>query len=240
MATGGQPGDNFGASVAISADGPTILAGAPNAGGGDGAADVFSEANWSQQTRSAPGGVPTGTSFGSAVSLSGNGSVVVVGAPDGAAGAGVVYVFSGQLWTEQATVDVVGSVGDAIGGAVAVANDGSAVLIGAPGTNDRTGMAYLASGSEYGTVTPLVAADGQPGDSFGEQVALNDQCDTAVVGAPGRRYASGTVYVLCQATVDLSEATVRAEPLRLGLAVPAEGGLGSFPARRIPPLAVVS
>jgi hypothetical protein len=98
-------GGGFGSSVSLSADGGTLLAGAPGVHGGDGAALVFARwrGGWRQQglpltgacpadcPAGGPAGHDDGLGFGLAVALSARGGTALVGAP--AAGRGLAWVF---------------------------------------------------------------------------------------------------------------------------------------------------
>jgi hypothetical protein len=126
--------DQFGASVALSADGSTLAVGATEEDSGDprdpandaavnaGAVYVFTrvDATWAQQAYVKAAQPRTEDLFGAAVALSGDGTTLAVGAdgedgsstgvngtPDrGAAGAGAAYVFiaDGGAWTQEAYV----------------------------------------------------------------------------------------------------------------------------------------
>lgn len=201
VATSGQAEDNCGMSVAVSSDGSVIVAGAPNANGGSGAVYVFSGANWSQQTALALSGSPADAAFGQSVAISSDGTLILVGAPQMNNGVGAAYVFSGSAWSQQQTIPVTGNPGDTIGDAVAMSGNGSIVLLGAPGTNNGTGAAYVASGPGYGNITQVVASDAVPGDGFGDAVGLDLYGDIACIGAPGRNYESGVMFVFTSAAV---------------------------------------
>jgi hypothetical protein len=99
----GQPWDGFGASVSLSADGNRALIGAHGhdtpVGVDAGSAYLFvrSGSSWSEQAKLTAGDGAAGDYFGGSVSLSGDGTTALVGAPydDTAAGtdAGSAYVF---------------------------------------------------------------------------------------------------------------------------------------------------
>lgn len=166
-----SPGSNqhFGFSIAASADGSTLVAGAPQAAvaghQAQGAAYVFVRR---------PGGVattvvladPEGRAhehFGSSVAISASGRAIVVGAPNAVVSrhqdAGVAYVFVRPPggWARGARVKrpvaalVLGGVaaGDLLGKAVAVSGDGRTVIAGAYGTtvggDPQRGAAYVFS-----------------------------------------------------------------------------------------------
>ena len=131
--------------------------------------------------------------FGSAVSVDGN--VAVVGASEGAVGAGAAYVyrFNGSSWVQaQKLVASDGAGGDLFGAAVAIAGD--TIVIGASGANtadgagvsrDGTGAAYVFrdnGATFFFEEQKLVAPDRAPFDRFGSAVVVAG--DTIVVGVP--------------------------------------------------------
>jgi hypothetical protein len=110
IATPASPHIGQGASVAVSADGSTVLIGGPGDNGSVGAAWVFTRSvgEWTQQ---GPKLVPTGfvtappsftVSFGSSVALSGDGNIALVGAPgdDTSKGAAWFFARDGAVWTQ--------------------------------------------------------------------------------------------------------------------------------------------
>jgi hypothetical protein len=212
----GVPGDQFGASVAIS--GSTIMVGAPNHAvpfaAGAGAAYLFNEPSggWSgaliQSAELTAAGGAASDGLGSSVAL--DGETAVAGAPSHVPG-GAAYVFvkppsgwSGDL-TQAATLGFTGGTGgDAFGSAVAISGD--TVVVGAPSQGTAQGAAYVftkpAPGwSDASTQTAkLTATGGQAGDAFGTSVAVAGQ--TVAIGAPnhtvGTALAQGAVYVFAQ------------------------------------------
>jgi uncharacterized repeat protein (TIGR01451 family) len=189
---------NFGHSVAIS--GSTVVVGAPGENGDPaGRAYVFtgSGSSWSKPTEL--DGPAENRDFGASVAISG--STVIVGDPEAETGesveTGAAYVFtgSGESWSEPATLTASdGAAGDEFGRAVAVS--GSTVLVGAPGHTERTGAAYVftGSGASWSERDELSAGeDSGEGDYFGEAVAISGS--TAIVGAPGDDTRAGAAYV---------------------------------------------
>ena len=110
-----------------------------------------------------------GDRFGSSVSLSADGLLAIVGAPQAddshRVGAGSAFVFSraGVAWTAGATLVPLAAVAfDHFGHSVAYSADGSRVVVGAIGVDTR---AIFNSGSAYAFTTgPVVpAGDAGPG-----------------------------------------------------------------------------
>src|SRR5579875_1431228 len=195
-------GNNFGITVALSADGTTALVGAYGADlpgqTNAGAAYVFgrSGTTWSQQAKLTASDAAAGDFFGGSVALSADGTTALVGAYHadlpGQADAGAAYVFgrSGTTWSQQAKLTAAdAATGVSLGSSVALSADGSTALVGAdgadlPGKTDA-GAAYVfgRSGTTWSQQAKLVAADAATGDGFGIRVALSADGTIALVGA---------------------------------------------------------
>ncbi len=201
-------GDQFGRSVALTADGSRALVGAhvdDTAGGGDaGSVRVFvrSGMTWTQEaTLLAPDGAADDR-FGGSVALTADGSRALVGAPgDGSAGgtnvgSARVFVRSGSTWTNEATLLASdGAVSDSFGVSVAITADGSRALVGEPGDDTAGGNAgaagvFVRSGSTWTQEAMLLAR--APFSGFGRSVALTADGSRALVGEPGDGTAGGT------------------------------------------------
>jgi hypothetical protein len=182
--------DLFGTSVALSGNGSILAVGAPgegssatgidgdqtdNAAPGAGAVYVFtrSGATWIQQAYVKASNPGTSDGFGRSVALSGDGSILAVGAPgedSAAAGidgdqtdnslshAGAVYVFarSGATWSQQAYVKASNTdPEDHFGSSLALSADGSSLAVGATGEDSdgsRGGLQSDNSSSSTGAV----------------------------------------------------------------------------------------
>lgn len=168
-------GDSFGWTLAVSGDGNTLAVGAPfedsaantingdqknNSSSDSGAVFIYvksSNGSWTQEAYiKAPNNV-TGANFGESISLSNDGSTLVVGAPfeDGTANtidgnqatqnaddAGAVYVFkrdNAHTWNAPTYIKPTNNYRDAyFGWSVAVSSDGNTVAAGAPGDSNST------------------------------------------------------------------------------------------------------
>jgi hypothetical protein len=136
----------FGSSVAIS--GTTALIGDVGAHTHAGAAYVYvrSGGRWHRQATLADPRGRAGDQFGEAVALSGNAAVISADCEEACAGAAYVYARSGGKWRRQARLsDPGGKPNDGFGTSVALS--GTTALIGAPGTRDYVGAAYVYSRS---------------------------------------------------------------------------------------------
>jgi hypothetical protein len=199
-ASDAQNNDDFGRSVAISAD--TIVVGAPNeAGIGNqrGAAYVFQRNqdgadSWGEVTKLTASDAEDIDRFGGSVAISGD--TVVVGArlEDGVGNArGAAYLFErnqGGLdsWGEvQKLTASDGADGNEFGGSVAISGD--IVVVGAhrqSGGGGLRGAAYVFERNQggadvWGEVEKLAASDAEDNDRFGCSVAISGE--TVVVGA---------------------------------------------------------
>lgn len=198
--------DEFGTSVALSADGNTLVAGSPydnRPGIADGgAAYVFTRTGtaWTEQAKLIGGstGAYGQHYFGSDVAIAADGDTVAVGAPrwnQGSRGEeGAVYVFTrtGTAWAQAALLRAdMGGTGDRLGASVAISSDGS--LIAAAASSDDTDVLpsalnvgsvslFRKAGSAWAPLTKVWAADGEAGDSFGTDVALSGDGSTLAVG----------------------------------------------------------
>ena len=198
----------FGHSVAI--DGSAIAIGAPGLYvDGDvrtGAAYVFrwnGSSSWSEETRLLAPDLVYLDSFGRAVTIKGD--VTIVGSfldDDMGIDSGSAYVFRrvGSSWVLEAKLHAAdGAAGDEFGHRLALS--GTNVVIGARYDDDRganSGSAYVFSfdGSTWAQAAKLTAPDGGAGDEFGLGVAIDGE--TVLIGA---RYDddngtdSGSAYV---------------------------------------------
>ena len=185
--------DNFGRTVSLTADGNTLAIGAPeedsnatgingnqlNAISNSGAVYLFvrsSTGTWSQQVYFKASNAETLDEFGFAVSMSGDGNTMVVGARqersnamgiDGDQnnnsdfGAGAVYVFvrsSTGRWSQQEYIKASNThFSDEFGRAVSMSGDGNTMVVGAPFENSpSTGI--NGSQGRVGGVPPVYGA----------------------------------------------------------------------------------
>ncbi len=216
----GAAGINLGYSVGVSADGSTVVAGAPYANvsgaAGQGAAYVFTEPStgWASGTepaaRLSAETYGIGFNLGYSVGVSGDGSTVVVGAPGatvmGNSGQGAAYVFTeGEFgWcctappAELTASD--GATGDELGVSVGVSGNGSTVVAGAPGAtvagNSDQGAAYVftepASGWASESEQAKLTAGGAANDELGVSVGASSDGSTVVASAPYATVARNT------------------------------------------------
>ncbi len=200
--TDGTRNEAFGQSVALSEDGAIILVGASNSekqnGSRTGAAYVFSRRGdtWKQQTKLVPGPGTEGAEFGHSVALSEDATTALVGAhmddsTNGTnAGAAYLFVRTDGSWTQQGKLSPkTGDKRDRFGGSLALSDDGTTAIVGAPTNEDpngsRAGSVHVFSLTKrtWNEKTTLAPADGDTNDRFGASVAVSKDGNTALVGA---------------------------------------------------------
>jgi FG-GAP repeat len=201
-----SPGD-FGASVALSAEGNTALIGGPGDSGQLGAAWAFTraESTWTQQGSKLTGTGASARSMGlqgASVALSSDGNTALIGGPGDGAGAAWVFTRSGATWTQQGSkLTGSGEIGEArvrFGGAVALSADGNTALIGGLGDNKEAGAAWVftRSGSTWTQQGSKLTGTGETGEgAFGSSVALSSDGNTALIGGPADKGFIGAVWV---------------------------------------------
>jgi hypothetical protein len=206
LAADGATGDVFGgSSVALSADGSRALVSASgddtSTGIDSGTARVFvrTGTTWVEEATLAASGGTVGGRFGSAVALSADGAVALVGGYRSGAGGARVFVRVGTTWTEEATlVAPDGEAGDELGYSVSLSADGSRALIGAPndhtpaGVNAGSARVFVRTGTSWSQEATLLPLDGSPiapSGAFGWSVSLSADGGRALVGAPSTRTA---------------------------------------------------
>jgi hypothetical protein len=136
----------FGQSLALSANGRVVLISASGTLW-PGAAYLFARhgSTWEQGQTLRPSVAPF--MFGFSVALSGRGRIAVIGAlvaPGLTSGAAYVFTPSHGNWQQTQMIARPRDPGqNNFGGAVALSTRGQTALVGAPGTNNATGAAYL-------------------------------------------------------------------------------------------------
>lgn len=216
-------GDQFGGCVAMSADGSTLAVAAPHerssavgVGGSQtdnerseaGAVYVFAREGdtWAQQAYLKGSGASG--NFGNDVSISANGSTIVVGQPF-APVAGAAYVFERTAGTWQLVQELTAAVPEPyafFGFAVAISGDAKTIAIGAydedstdePGSDQTFAGAvhvFTHGANGWTETADFAATDTKPYDYFGYDVALSHDGSSLVVGAMSANNGTGAAYV---------------------------------------------
>jgi hypothetical protein len=217
----------FGTATALSADGNTLVVGAPFTGDTvapyTGTVYVYTRTGttWSAPVAVRASNAENYDRFGETVALSADGNTLVVGAiyeasatgaesDNSLAGAGAAYIFTrtGGSWTQAAYLKSAapGNAYDMFGSTVAISPDGGTVAVGVPAYEPTAspsfsiGQVYLFTRGSGGwtRVGPLNAPSPLSATYFGEALALSDQGTTLAVGATGQDVSgisdAGVVY----------------------------------------------
>ncbi|KAH8055039.1 hypothetical protein JL722_8460 [Aureococcus anophagefferens] len=206
---GAADGDESGRSIALSADGTALAVGAYyNDGGGywAGHVPVFAliRDEWIQRGADIEGEAERDRS-GSAVSLSGDGSVLAVGAyynDGGGDYSGHARVFA---WVEDSTWEQLGSdidgeaAGDRLGEAVALSTDGKVLALGAErnhggGTHNGHVRVFTYDGDDWKQRGSDINGE-QAYDSMGWSVSLSADGAILAIGSPRNRYVKVFEFV---------------------------------------------
>ena len=191
QAQNSEASDRFGSSIALSSDGNTMAVGAPldNVGSNSdqGSVYLFSKSgnNWILQSQIFASDGAGADSFGSSVSISGNGNTLIVGAPGSfqtqIQGSVYVFTYSGGVWTEQPKILVTPNINNPS----SIIGFGSKVIISADGNTLFAGTQY---GGQYiyslsgGVWTQEADLAQQSGMSYIYNAALSADGNTALLG----------------------------------------------------------
>lgn len=207
-----------GFSVALSSDGNTAIIGAPfTSAAGTGAAWVFHRFGKRWRTTKLVGADSRGPAWqGFSVALSADGNTAIVGGPyDASSAEGAAWVFKRvqgsqtgvewlpppDIWIQQGP-KLVGSgavvgvkTGALEGYSVAMSGDGKTAMLGGPNDSSAVGAAWVftASGGVWSQQGSKLTSGEIYQIDFGSSVALSNDGNTAIIGAPGG--SSGSTFV---------------------------------------------
>ena len=201
-----QAGDaaRQGRSVAISADGNTVIWGGHVENNLTGAAWVWTRngINWTEQAKLVASDAVGPASQGHGVALSADGNTAIVGAPGDSNGVGAAWVWtrSGGVWTKQVKLVPGTAIGQAhFGDNVALSADGTIALVAGPGdsldsSGVATGAAWAFSNRNGFWIEEAKLVD--TSTSFqGSSVAVSGDSTTALSGAVGDNGGVGAAVV---------------------------------------------
>lgn len=202
-ASDGAADDLLGNAVAVSGNGNTIAA----VGGGKLYIYSRNGSAWDEAIIESADAVP----FSDSVSISGDGSRVIVGAEDDSSngtniGSAYVYEWIDPNWIETKIVPTVETAWNGFGSSVAISPEGNILVIGAElddvGGNVDQGSAFVFSwdGGAPAEISRIIAADGDRYDNFGCSVSISSGglFATVAVGAKNdddMGLNAGAVYV---------------------------------------------
>lgn len=207
VGTGNAGPAESGRSVAISADGNTAIAGAPNDNNQQGAAWIYVR-NGNVWTQQGPKLVGTGNvgpaQQGRAVAISADGNTVIIGGYFDSGGIGAAWIFTrkNNVWTQQGE-KLVGTGYDAfilpvnMGYSVGMSADGNTVILGAPFDNYPRGAAWIFNRKDnlWTQKGEKLFDEGSPEGGQGISVGLSADGNTAIVGAPLDKNQQGAAFL---------------------------------------------
>jgi hypothetical protein len=228
-----------GRSVAISADGNTVIIGGPEDDftgvEGMGAAWVWTRSGgtWTQQGKKLVGsGAASRSAQGVSVALSSDGNTAIVGGDeDNDNGAGAVWVWTrtGDVWTQQGS-KLVGSGGAGQtnqGSSVALSSDGNTAIVGGQSDHSFLGAAWVwtRNGGVWTQQGPKLVGSGTANSEAeqGTSVSLSSDGNTALIGAIYDDNGTGAGWVWTRsANVWSQQGTKLVAPVATG-SVPLQG-----------------
>ena len=207
--TGNENGDDFGSAVAVSADGQTVVVGAPRSddnGVSSGHTQVFrfntDRSAW-EQAGSTIIGPESNSRSGFSVSVSRDGNRIAIGAPRSRSDRGTVQVLSLQgFWSRIGQIIVGRTAGELMGISVSLSDSGETVAIGSlrhaqSGQTSRGRVSvHRFVGSESFGVWEQIGSDMEGSndrDQLGQSVSLSSDGSRVAAGANGYDGTSGTL-----------------------------------------------
>lgn len=181
----------FGRSLSFSQNGMVLAVGAPNDNEGSGLTYIFTviSGDWELQT-SILGSSEYSSYQGISVSLSANGTTLIVGGYQYNGGYGAVWVFDSidNIWSETSKLTVSDSIGASqFGISSAISGDGYTIIAGGYSDNGNIGAVWIFGivGGSWQQQVKLVPEDyTSGGPQIGSSVAISYYGNTIVFGAP--------------------------------------------------------
>jgi hypothetical protein len=194
-----------GTSLALSANGNTVIVGGIGDSSYAGAAWVFTRNGdvWTQQGSKLVGSGAFGNAKqGFSLALAGDGNTAIVGGTGDNSYAGAAWVFTrnGGVWTQQGSKLVGnGAIGNASQGhSVALSADGNTVVVSGPHDNSYAGASWVftRSGTVWTQQGSKLVSTGAVGNARqGSSIALSADGNTAIVGGISDNMLKGAAWV---------------------------------------------
>lgn len=205
VASDGATGDYFGFSVSISADGNTILVGAPYKSSERGSAYIYVKngSNWNELSILVASDGVAGDRFGHSVTLNSVGTLAIIGARSGdgvVANSGTAYIFknTGGLfgsWAQEQEIMASDGVASAFfGWSVAINTNSNIIVVGAPFTNSAVYI-FTLNGTTW-TQNQKISKPNTQDEQFGHSVSISANGNILAVGTTQRiALDTGAVYI---------------------------------------------
>ena len=198
-------GGFLGSSLSLDASGTYIAVGAPYYRNATGSVHIFSrnlDGTWMKNQTII--GKNVGSMFGSSVSLSFKGEQLVIGAPSHNEVSIFKFNSSNNGWTEHSVLSPfvdAKSNGDTYGRTVLQSNDGSLIMIGAPGFHSSSGLVQIYKESNISGEWKIYGENIvgiEKNDKLGSSLSISGDGNVFAVGAPGRgsrQFLTGEVRI---------------------------------------------
>ncbi len=211
--------DQFGSSVAITSDGSRVVVGArtedPSGINGAGSIYVYLRVNnnWTQEAKLTATSPAINENLGVSVAINADGTRLIAGASGTTSTQGSAYIFlrTDVTWTQEAKLAASEpTLGRLFGAAVAIAGDGSRVVVSANRSNPTSisdaGAAYvfLRTGTSWAQEVKITANDKAVDDRLGMSIAMSSDGARIAIGATGvdtNFNAVGAVYIFLRSGV---------------------------------------
>lgn len=201
--TGVLGSPKLGKSVAISADGNTVVVGGPGDGNNTGAIWVFKRTGttWSQFGPKLTGINPLGApEMGTTVAISGNGRTIAAGGigDDGYSGAFWLFELYENNWISQGKYIGSGAVGKARqGNSVSINHDGNMILIGGHQDDNRKGAIWMFTKSDCNWVQQgnKITSGSTNQSWFGYSLSVSADGNIALIGGPNDSSLKGASWI---------------------------------------------
>lgn len=222
VGTGAQIGGYQGSSLALSADGNTLVEGGqPN---GVGAVWIFtrSGSTWSQQSKLVGTGSIGMAQQGYAVAISANGNTVISTGVSDNNNTGAAWIFnrSGTTWTQSgAKIVATGNIGQpGLGSAAAISADGSTALIGGNLDNQEVGATwvFIRNGNTWTQQAKLIGTGHTIQADEGVAVALNADGNTALIGGNTDNNTYGAAWIFTRSGTTWTQQGAKLVPTSIG------------------------
>ena len=210
VGTGNTGAAQQGSSVAISADGNTVIFGGSADNTNQGAAWVYTRTGgvWTQQGNKLVGTGNTGAAHqGNSVSMSADGNTVIVGGYSDNTNQGAAWIFTrgNGVWTQQGNKIVgTGNIGAAYQGkSVGISADGNTAIIGGylDNTNQGAAWIYTRSGGVWTQQGNKIVGTGNIGAANqGSSVSISADGNTAIVGGYSDNSVLGATWIFTRSS----------------------------------------
>jgi hypothetical protein len=186
---------SFGSNVAISLDGNTIAVSAHGSNQSQGGAYIYRwvAPNWTQDTFLTTSGE---SNLGLNMILAQDGNTVLLPNPSSNNSQGTVlaYKYFNNTWTPSKFVETSNAPNHLFGLGVAISSNANTLVIGAPGSNQNQGSAYVYRwNSTWNTPTQLFIQESNT--SFGNPIAMSSDGNKIVIGAITSNQNQGSAFV---------------------------------------------